>query len=189
MAIAFSGGPAHLWVGIDNQTNKKPIYLGTGKGRPKIRINRKWHPLMNDIGGDEPFDWSYMGSSALIAYQLTRWNEGAFQRLAATPNVYRFGNFDGLEANGDLGSLMVTENLAFPVWVAQPYGTKAGYAAQGHHRGWHFFACLFMGPDDLERGTAPAEDHIVFYATRVYVPANGSFLLYDHNLNGVPNPD
>lgn len=194
MADAFSAGPGLCFVGIGGgYASKSPVFLGTGKGRPKIRRNRRWVPVMNDIAGDEPYDWSWMGQNGMVAYQLTRWNEPVYLAIAQMPNPFRgiglagAAAIEGLESLGDTGTLVMTEGMTFPLWITQPQTTiKPAYAALGHHPGWRFYDAFLLGPDELERGTAPAETHIVFYCMRGYNRTFNTFGLFDHNMAGLP---
>ena len=192
MAIPYVTGAAYLYVGVG--ASKAPVFLGTAQQKPRIRIKRNYTPVMNDIGGEEPFDWSYQGQAGMVSVVLSRWNESVYNALANEPNPLRALPLVGNDFDGDIGTLINTENVSIPLWVRYPYGPaqlapKVAMVANTMRAGYRFLAAFLLGPDDLEPGTRPYQITLNFYCTRVYVPAQRRFFVYDQNMVGLPNPD
>ena len=150
--------------------------------------------MFNDIAGEEPFDWQYLGSAGLVSVVLTKWNEAIAERLQCMPNAFRGPAFAGVEVEGDIGTLMLTEELAFPLWVAFPYGA-GGFAAKpamvrnNLRAGRHFLKAFLLGPDDEEPGTRHFKRTFNFYCFRDYATRTRGFRLFDQNMAGLPLPD
>jgi hypothetical protein len=183
MASAFCTGPALIYCGVG--AGYSPAFLGTAERGVRMRIKRHFSPVMNDLAGDEPYDWSYLGQGGLLMATLTRWNEAVYAAMAAAANP--FLNTRGSDVSGDTGTLMLTEGVSYPVWVRFPYAVKTAYVAAGMPAGYRWYSCFLMGPDDLDPvGTQPRKLHLVWYASRSYSVLLNKFVLYDHDMNGLP---
>lgn len=190
MAQPWTKGAVHVWVGVGG--SHAAVYLGTGERAPRVSRRRRFAEVPNDLGGQEPFDWSYQGSSALVTVKLTRWNESTLLALEDVVGPTNGTDLAGSDAPGDIGALMVTEGLAVPLWIAYSYapgGLAPQPAMAGLRTGWHMYAAWLEGPDDHEGGTDPASVMLIFRCARVYDPSTGAFKLYDRNMSGLPNPD
>jgi hypothetical protein len=159
----------------------QPKYLGTAERAPRIRVRPAWHPVFNDIGGDQiPFDVQYMGEEAFISADLTRWDEEVYKSIA-----HRLGNVRGADNNEAVGTLMLLEGKTHEVYVKFPYTSKAAFA--GMPQGYHFVACILEGPDELDPlGTVARKINLMWHAIRKY--AGGHWTLYDHEVGGLPDP-
>lgn len=182
MAGLWCTGPAHLFIGLGlgnfaNPAVYTPYYVGTDEDSPTIEIAPKYQEVKNDIGGDDAMDDSYQGRSATIDYNLNRWNEGAIAALEQT-NPFST-TLRGTDNPGDVGSLMQTEGLTFPVWVVFPYAASAPTpflgkpAMAGMPAGYHFLACILTSDNHTRLGTKPRRLRFSFRARRVYTPASG----------------
>lgn len=201
MAQPFTRGAVHIFVGATGSgpagssgfgpVSPTPIYLGTGERAPRVSIRKRFRDVQNDLGGDEPFDFSYQGRSAIVIVKLTRWNELVLQALETVVGVQPGLDAGGTDVAGDIGTLMITQGAAVPLWISYSYA-PAGVAPQAAfsnlRNGWHFFAAWLEGPDDHEGGTDPATEALVFRCARVFNPLTGAFLLYDRNMAGLPAP-
>jgi hypothetical protein len=187
-------GPAHIYCGVG--PNKSPLYLGTAERYPKISIRPHFKPTFTDIGGDVPFDMSFQGEEGFVSADISRWNEITYAIMAARPR-HRHPLFPrGSTFNGDIGTLMLAEGAAYPIWVVFPYaavnGGKAAFADMP--AGFRFVSSYLMGPDELEPlGTTPQKERLIWHCLRsFYITTGGNarqFLLYDHDMRGLPSID
>jgi hypothetical protein len=202
MAIPYTAGPAYFYVAIGQQQNpgsynpstQTPSFLGTCESAPRIQHTPRFSPVMNDIAGDqEPYDESYQGKSGLIFGDLTVWNWNVLSALfnrPATVGAAAGATADGVDPVGAVGSLMITEGLAYTLWVQFPYAAGAQahavFAAGGMVPGYRYQAAWLVGPDEIDPGTKPNKVHVQFRARRAYNPTSGAFILYDHNMAVLP---
>lgn len=204
MAQPFVTGPCHIYCGVGSGLG--PLYLGTCEAAPRIQMSPGWSPLMNDISGDQkPYDYLYQGQDAKVFGDLTVLN---WPVLTIVQNrVPRGSPLPGLDPLGSVGTLMVTEGQAYPLWIHFPYG-----GATGSHAamvtipgGYHFFYAWLLGPDEIDPGTKANKVHVQFHCQKgpvttivgptspqgiagatVLPTATGHFGLYDFNMTGIP---
>lgn len=157
MAQPFVAGPCHIYLGVG--VGYAPLYLGTAERSPRILIRPHFADVFNDIMGQMiPYDKVFQGEDGFVLADLTRWNEAVFNAYQARPRLGQRGTLQP----GDLGSLMKTEGLAYPVWLQFPYATKPAYATQPY--GYHFYAAIGEGPDELDNlGTVARRNRINLY--------------------------
>lgn len=192
MAQPYVTGPAHLYVGLG--ASFAPLYLGTAERTPRIEIRPAWDAVFNDIaGGKIPLDWLYEGEEAFVTADVTRWNEPVYTLLSARPRTSTAGAVQGQNVPGDIGTLLISENFAFPLWIQFPYVGKAAMAAGNLPPGYRFIAAWLEGPDDLDNlGTMARKTRLVFHCGRAYALSTNAagggmtFTLYDHNMTGLP---
>ncbi len=173
-------GPVYVFCGAS------PQYLGTAEREPRIQIRRRYSPVFNDMGGDTPFDYQYMGEEAFVTVDLNRYDESVYAKIAAQPNG------DGSEERGsckfgDLGTFMIQEARAFPLWLLFPYSQVK--PDQGTPPGYHFIETWLEGPDDLPVGTKARKTRLIFHAGRAFSvspPTGVDFNLYDTDMSGLP---
>lgn len=152
--------------------------LGTAQVRPRIQWRREWEPVFNDLGGKVPFDMQYMGSDALVSFDLTRHDPDVLESLRALPTMEK--SKLGTEEFGAIGSLMIQEELAAGLALAFPYSTITN---TGLKNGVHFPNAWLLGPDDEENGTQHQIQRIVFYCLRSFDETTGTFTLYDTDVS------
>jgi hypothetical protein len=193
MAQPWATGPVHIFTGTaggNTGPNASAEYFGTGERAPNIRIRRGWSPVFNDLSGTEvPFDMMYESQEAFVTVTMTRWNEPCFQRLSSMPNPATANAFGGvfLDNPGDIGSLMLTEGLAFQLWLQFPYASKTSYGANNVlPPGLHFYSAWFEGPDEWEVGTTSNKRLCVFHAVPQFFLPSGQFILGDYNMSALP---
>lgn len=177
MAQPFVTGPCHLFLGLG--ALGQPLYLGTGERAPWIEIKAEWEPLFNDLGGTKvPIDEAYEGEHGFVGVDLTRWNESVYQ-LATSRTRHDLQR--GLDLSSDIGTLMVHEAAAYPLWVAFPYNSKPAYASMPP--GYRFLRAHLLGPDRHEpQGTAPKKVRCLWHCLRALTSAVGTLTLYDHDM-------
>jgi hypothetical protein len=183
MAQLYSTGPAHWWVSLQNSPL---LYLGTCEKKPKIVVRPSWSPAYNDLGGQKiPFDMSYQGTEGISLLNLTRFNEPVYQLLATRPSAST-KIASGINVPGDIGTLLLTEGLAWTVYVYFPYAAKLAYKSGGMVPGYRFPASYLEGPDEFEPSTDPINRTLIFHHLRAFDPKTGIFDCYDFLLPTMP---
>jgi hypothetical protein len=160
-------------------------YLGTCEKAPRIIERPAWQPLFSDQGGTRvPFDIAYQGTEAFTFARMTRWNENVLSAIQSRPDPR---GFRGINLGGDIGTLMLSEGLAYEVRIYFPYATKAIYTAAGMPPGYRFPASFLEGPDELDDlGTSPRIINLTFHHLRTFNPTTGIFGTYDHSVGDLP---
>lgn len=189
MAQLMTSGPAHFYVG----PLTAPAYLGTCEESPDIDIVAVERDVYNSLGGvGIPFDKAYQGEIGLITAPLNRYNEAVYQAMANRPRTFQATTPPGLNTAGDVGSLILTEGLAFTTWVlftfgASGYAPKPAMIAGGLPPGYRFFQTFLLGPNRLRNmGTTPKKLILTIGALRAFNPALQTFALYDNLVAGLP---
>jgi len=181
----WCGGPAHVFVGLG--AGNSPVYLGTSEGAPSFQITPYFNRVKNDWAGDQaPFDMQYVGQTATVSCDFTRWDNSLWLEMLSRPN---FLNTPGLNAGGDLGTFMVAEGFTYPLWLQNPYAT-AKTAMFGLEAGFRFLAAISTGPDTKTLGTRTMKARMQWFCTQNFTvgPSNTVLAqLYDNNMNGLPS--
>src|SRR5438105_3720161 len=118
MAKPYVTGPCAIYCGIG--ALYAPIFLGHSERGVRIRIAPEYEPVHNDLGGRVPIDWLYEGETAIISADLTRFNEAVYELIAARPRTSTLGSVPGVNVPGDIGTMMITEGFAYPLWLVFP---------------------------------------------------------------------
>ena len=164
------------------------LYLGTTVGGPRWQVKRSYRGIPNDLAGGtsgEPMDMSYLGQSAIISLDMGRWDPVVMEALDASPNFIRLR--EGEEIFGDIGSIAGLESAYAVLYIQHPYATKPAMQAAGVPAGFRFLRAVMVGPTDFaEQGTVASRRNIIFQTVRAYNHQDGSFKLFDHNMDGVP---
>jgi hypothetical protein len=187
MATFYCTGPAFVFVQFNSAGNV--FHVGTDEGNPGlvIKITEAVEPVFNDIGGTQlPTEYQHQGESATILTTLTRWNESVIARMMARPqHVAR----PAVGALGDIGRLYNSEGYANRLWVQFPFANKAAFGG-AMPAAYRFFSVTLRDSEILP-GTKAKKHRCVFEAYRVLSFTNGSptMALYDHDVQGLPNPD
>ncbi len=203
MAQLYSSGPCGVWVGCG--TAGAPVFLGHAERTPTISIRPQFTDVFSDLGGQSvPFDKLYSGADAMVSMDLTRFNWGVYQTIAARSTAPGAGFvFPGSNFPGEIGTLMVTEGVATGLWLKFPYSAKPSMGGTASvlptsnalPAGYHFFSAFLMGPDEITSGTVPNKIRCNWYCARSFSATagnaygQGAFILYDFNVNGLPNID
>lgn len=198
MGQAYVRGPVHLYVGTGSSFT--PTYLGTSERAPRLSRKRGFDRVMNDLAGSQlAYDYLLEGVEAFVTLKLTRWNQNTLNAIwdpvsnlggGAAPGNWMFSN------PGEIGTLLVTEGVAFPLWVVYSFGSAGPATKVAMNNatngaippGFHLLNC-FIEDDSSEGGTDPASEPITFHAVRSLTSAIGSFSLGDTNLVGLPTPN
>lgn len=179
--------PSLLASNTTSTAVQTPRYLGTAKISPRIQLKPSWEPVQNDLSGNVPMDTAYMGEEGLSSIDFTRWDNSVYQVLSSRPKG--FGGIPGTNGRLDIGSLMLTEGLAYTVWILFPFATqKAAYSTL--NAGYRFPASYLVGPDEHEQmGTHPKTLYLIFHHLRTFNASTGTFTCYDFNMQAVLNPN
>ncbi len=198
----WSTGPALIYVGVAGNPAAGAGFVGTCETKPTIDIDFLFKPVMNDVGGDVSMDEMYVGMQGMVTLDLNKFNYGLAESLATLPNIAgalagAVGVVAGRNDPGDIGSLMLTENLAFVLFIRFPYAAKAAYGAGSAGGpmvpGYRFPACK-PNKESIASGTTPHNKRFIIDCKRSFDPSvnntygNGRFILYDTAVAGLPAP-
>lgn len=165
-----------------------PVFLGTCEDYPDVRFHSARLPYHTDTGGPlVPHEEFWCGESATVVADLTFFNENLYALLAQKAGngriSPRYGR--GWDGPGHVGTMLVKEQSALPLWLVFPYASKPLFA--GMPPGYRFFAST---PDDEGLGplsTRPRKLRLSWHCMRV--PLTGGsrgYLLYDHDMRTLP---
>ncbi len=200
MAQAFCTGPCPLYIQLN--ANATPLFLCHAERFPRIAIRPRYSSVMCDLSGQSVrYDAIYDGEEASVIADVTRWNEGVYALIAdrAKTNTGVTAN-RGTNGFGEIGTLMMTEGVAYLLHIVFPYAAKPAYATMP--AGYRFFAAFLEGPDDLDTGSTARKTRLVWSCIRAVQPATGGttvgsaanafggflqFGLYDNNVSACLN--
>lgn len=197
MAQLYVTGPCDIYVGTTAGT---ALFLGHAERTPNAQIRPMFSPVFCDLYGQRiQADAIYDGEEGMISADLTRFNESLYALIAARPNSTGTGAARGTNLPGDIGTLMVAEGFAYPLFLRFPYASKAAFSTGSGGAmpaGYRFAACYLEGPDDLgPMATTNRRIRLNWHAVRTPFTVAGNplgsvgMLLYDHNMAptaGVP---
>ncbi len=204
MAQPYVSGPCPIYCGVG--TGGNPLFLGHAEKFPRISIRPHWSPMFVDLAGQGvAYDYVYDGEEAFVVADVTRWNESVYALMAdraKTGAAAALSPTDrGTNGFGEIGTLMMTEAVAYGLWIVFPYTAKAFYTTQP--AGYQFFSAMLEGPDELDLGSTARKTRMVWHCIRQVQPGMGGttvkgannyggaiqFGLYDNNVSataGVP---
>lgn len=189
MAQLYTSGPCHIF--LNGLLVNTPQYLGTSEFSPHVELVPMYEDVFNAIGGRVPFDKAYQGEVGIINFRLNRFNYLMYQALAARPRsplAVGTGPALGVNAAGDVGSLVLTEGLALGLVLqfqfgAQGQSPKPAMVTGAMPAGYYFPAAVPIGPDKHDPlGTLPEVIDITFFALRAFNPITQTFGLYSQTL-------
>jgi hypothetical protein len=195
MAQLYASGPVDCWTGVG--AGGAPLFLGHGERAPRIQVHRQYKPVHTDLGGEVPHDKGFGGEWGVVSIVLDRYNESTLRIIEDVATVGTPGAaVRGLNNPGEIGSLMLTEGLTYPLWLRFPFSAKPAYSGGSGGpmpAGYRFLAAHLGSPDDLfDLGPPNARKvGLVFECMRAFdvTVVNsygvGQFLLYDHALNAI----
>jgi len=162
-------------------------WLGTGKVAPRIRIRRRFRPIyQSDAGKQVEYDKAYSGQDAIIEMKLNNWNEYTYAQLAARVNQRSQGGGPrGVDTQDSIGSLMLTEGLAYMLFIQFPNAAKPVMQAAGMPAGYRFFAAYPL-IEDVRPGLPANELQLTWHALKLYDFRTGNQWLFDHDMSNVP---
>ena len=184
MAQLYCSGPVDVWFGIGGSiSSPTPVFIGHGESAPRIREVSNFKDVTSDIGGDmEPIDKLFLRGHVEGTVDFNRYNVTPLMQALGRPNP--FAGVRGTVPPLGVGSLMLTEGLAFQIWLRWPYSAKAAMA--GLPNGIRLIAGVLTGPDDYELGVDnPLKIQVGFYGLSVYDPVGKGFNIYDGNMTAL----
>lgn len=183
MSQCYSTGTAFCSVKLDGIS----YFLGTPERPADIDIRPYYEDVINDLaGGLCPFDMMFVGQDALITFDLTAWNAPVLEMLKnfGSPGL---AGAAGTDAQYDRGSLMLTENKAWQLFIGYPRSALPSMSTLPS--GYRFVACFLQGPHKMTPGLKPYKERCVIRALSAYNPDQKKFGLYDHEMSGAAEPN
>lgn len=192
MSQPYNTGGVFVFVGLGS--GNSPLFLGTGLRAPKQQIQRFYSPIYNDIAGEAvEYDNIYQGQRGAVTVELTKWRQATLDILQSIPLPPGGAANPGIDILGDVGTMMLTENFTFPLWILYDYGASGrgpkaaqiGAPSGGLPPGRRWRAAILDGPDDETVGTGANSIMLSWRCGRAYDPGTGAFACWDRNMSGV----
>lgn len=188
MAQPYTTGPVLVWVGVG--VGYTPTFLGTAESFPRQQHRPKFGEVKNDLAGSQqPLDQHFQGSDAILSVTLTYWNDNVFQSLEKVPSSALTGTGNGAGVGTysflDLGTMMLAEGQAFPVWFVYP-AARSHTAMASLPAGYRYPTCIFRGPWEAEGGTKELKRQAIFHAQPKWNASTGLFTVYDYDMSALP---
>ena len=120
MPQGFVVGSCHIFAGVGS--GRSFLYLGTAETTPRLEIRPEHVPFFNSIFSTRvPLDWCDQGAANVFMADINRLNMPVATQLFSRPNP---GGAFGVQAAGELGSLVIQEGYAYQLAIQFPYSSK-----------------------------------------------------------------
>jgi hypothetical protein len=170
------------------------FFLGHGRRAPRQQILRQFGQVMCDLGGQKTYsDRIVDGVLGRVTVTLVRYSQAT---LSLIQDVARTAGGAGNAAPAaagsmaplELGSLMMTEGIVYPLVLTYPFSSKAVYGAGpggGLPAGRTWLGASLDSPDDEEGGLGQTREvTLTFECQRVFDPLTGIWGLYTNTVPG-----
>lgn len=163
------------------------FYLGTGKLPPRVIIRRRFRPIyQSDSGRVIEYDKCYAGQDAMIRMVLNNWNEYTYSIIAARVNQRSVGGGPrGVDTMDSIGSMMLTEGLAYMLFLQYPNSGKPMMASGGMPAGYRFFAAYPL-TEEMQPGLVANNLVLDWHALKLYDFNTGNQWLFDNDMSLIP---
>ena len=205
MAQFYNTGGVRFYAGVDenNPLNRAPQFIGTSEGPSFLDEVPGFAPIQNDVaGGMLPMDHVYQNRVWQISLIMNRVNLPIWYEMARRPQIDPANFGPGEWSMVDVGTFMVQERSAFPVWAFMPSAAASpgGRPSMPDMRGvYRFWGTILRGPNRRQVGTQQKKIHVQFYCHPVLcsdadpinnnpgwtVDENARWICYDQIFNGV----
>lgn len=189
MSQFWCTGPVQIWAGVG--FGSAPMFVGYTERQPEILVRPYWTTVLCDFfGQNSPADLIYDGEDALLTAEVTKFNENVYSIMADRAVARNGVAARGHNTPGEIGTLVVQEQVAFTLWFRFPYSAKAAMA--GMPAGYRWPWVTLEGPDRLTGlGTVNRKILLSWHALRnldltVSNPfGRGDLKLYDSDMSSV----
>ncbi len=197
MARTQVTGPIHHYV-IFPYAPTTAYYLGTAKIAPKVRIQRAYKKVFNDLTGQLlPFERIFQGEEGQIISPINRFNQNIYTLLSSAPRFALPGSSPrGSHGPLDIGAKVRENGCYFSLILQFPFAGSINSPASEAMPPFYYFPTCVCENDDLdEMGTAAEEILLAITAQQAFFPSNtsggGGTWLYSNAVTGVtlPTPD
>ncbi len=193
-AMTHVTGPNFVFLNFPTLSSTV-FFLGTCQVAPRMRINRAYKPVMNDLGGQLlPFERISQGQEGQLIMQLNRFDQAVYAKLADTP---RFNAVLPRGSDGflDIGAKVHDNGCYCQVIIQFPFaGTINSPGGDAMPTVYRFVQCIPEQDDFDVLGTDAEDVMIAITATRQYQPLSvsgayaGGFITYTNDLGGLTLP-
>jgi len=164
--------------------------LGWSEKGPSFQIRPRYSDVYVDLGGQNvPFDVMYQGEDALVSITLAKFNQTTLNIIQNKANPG--GGPPGTDPFGSIGTLMLTEQKAYNLFLRFPYASvKAFYYGAGNASGpmppgYRFLQATFVTDDHPALGTKPKFPRVAWHCLRNFDPSTGTFKLFDFDMSAI----
>jgi hypothetical protein len=186
----YTTGSIALYVGAGS--GGAYLFLGHGRRAPRQQIMRQFGQVMCDLGGQKTYsDRIVDGVLGRVSVTLTRYDSNTLRLIqdVARTNAGA-GNAPPATAGSmsplEMGTLMMTEGVLYPLVLAYSFGGKLPFVAgaggpMGAGRTW--YGASLDGPDVEEGGLGQAKEVTLdFECQRVFNPLTAIWDLYTNTV-------
>jgi hypothetical protein len=165
-------GPALIYVGTG--TSGAYNFLGFSEQEFPIVLSGEWDEVMADLSGPRlPLDIQFMGEQAYMSFTLTKYSQAVLNGIRTRiPN----GTI-GQIATNQLGSLMISEGLAFKTCIVQPYQSKTAFSDLPPC--YEFLASWMSDQHEVPISVRAHRPRVTIRAIPVWNTSNLTYVLYD----------
>ncbi len=150
-------------------------FLGWMEKVPTVRVRPVYRPYRTDVGGVEPHEHYYGGSSAMVSGVMTVWNQATLTLMQTYTGDY----YPGQDTAGAVGRAMGAEQAAFQLFTVFPYQRKGDYTDMPP--GYRFLNA-WLQDDGSTNGSTARKVQLAWKCQRLFNPADGTYTLYDSNM-------
>ena len=203
MTSVFSSGIIECFVGIlqgvpvinpatgqvDPNINNRftPTLLGAGRVPPEPETVPKYFGVKSDLSGQElNYDDGFAGAECMVTFEMTIWDSVVLETVASAFNL--IGESDMQWIDTDIGTLMVTEGYAFPVWFRAGRRNVPAMQALGMAKGYRYMGNRLMRFQE-KRGNKENSMLLVFHSRATRNKVNDTWTLRDRDMTAVLNLD
>jgi hypothetical protein len=182
MSQFYNTGPAELFAGVDSGSSL--TFLGWSQSGFELRFMGSFRDVIADFSGPEvPADVQYMGELCYITGTLSKYNEAVLQAVMA--RAVGVGTLPGQIIANELGSLMVAQELAYPIVINAPYAGLAFQSATAIP-GWQFFACYLDAEASRNVSVIVQQPRVTFRAIPIWNSSALTSQLYTNTIPSLP---
>ncbi len=185
MGQPYVTGAVSVWIG----SAAGPLFLGYSERGPNISIRPHYSNVFVDLSGmSVPFDKIYDGEEAIVSCDLTYFNQNVLLAI----EDYAGTTSPGFNEPGEIGTLMLTEGIAYPLYLRFPYAAKPAFQNGlngAMPAGYRFYRAMLETDDFPDLGTKARKIHLSWHclpqldATVSNDFGTGTFTLYDFDLS------
>lgn len=189
MANIYCEGAVHAFVSFTEASpGSDTAYLGTCEQMPQPQFLWEYDQDMNDLAARKtPLDETYAGMGAMVALDLTKWDETVLRRLKSPPfygiaDGTGFVGSDGITSRLARGSFSAQQGAGYTLWLVNDFWLAPQLGAPDDlNPGYYFYLCRSIGYTQPKGGTMPA-------MRRIEISALDTFFGNATTISGVPIP-
>ncbi len=178
MPQPYVAGPCHFFPFIG--AGRTPTYFGTTENTPDLEVRPAHTPYFNSLNGTKvPMDWCDQGAEHYLVGDFNRFSWTQYLVMASRPNA---GGVFGIQAEGDMGTMVIFERLSYSLAIQFPYAAKAAMGSASAPGGpmppgFLYLNARLVGPDRITpNNMEPLKIRMVWHILPTVVPGIGNMV-------------